>query len=139
MFAFNLEYELSRYGNFHLGLLARTDSAYATAGPLVGFEFGTPYYKLKRFERGGGMVLSMAGRITLDLDFLFFPGDQLMTWGPTNTYGPNLMLSIGRRLVVYARLAIGWSLLSSSDFTGNYQCCNADLSIHFLLGARLRL
>ena len=86
-------------------------------GVQAGADFGTPYFRLKGWGRGG--ALRLAGRASVDVDVIFMHqvGGTNNHVVLTNTYGPNLAVDVVRHFGIYARVGIGWAMVDRAAET----------------------
>jgi hypothetical protein len=94
------------FADVHVGLLG--GHALSVGGQL-GFELGTPYFRLRRGRVAIALRMSVDGMLNaLGVDTPGHAKDGLLAL--TNTFGPNLSIAVGRGTTIELRLAGGWSV-----------------------------
>jgi hypothetical protein len=94
------------FGDLHLGLMAGDALRF---GGQIGFELGTPYFRLRHGRAALAIRMSVDGMISsIGVDTPGRASDGVLAL--TNTFGPNLSIALGGRATLELRIAGGWSL-----------------------------
>ncbi len=123
----------------HVGALVGGAPQVPVGGLQLGGEWGTPYFKLTRRRAAeSSHVLFMAIRNSVDFDLIGLGRRGFSNFVFSHRFGPAFAFGLSRRLRLFGRLGVGFSLVSTTDSRlGSVQPIGLDFTVDCAVGVQL--